>query len=321
MSYWEERLKKLHKLAEESEAEMMERLRRVYARESKALARNIAQYYAEYGVSNVIEYRVLLQTADPAFVELLIKDMNAFAEQYPEYAHLLPVRESVYKLDRMEALQESVRLQQLEIGAVENEMMASHLSFLGEEAAKAAEAVMGRSRMFHAYNEQIAKQFVDRAWVGGEDFSERIWANKEKLTQYLQQDLAQGFARGDSYQKLTKQLVQRMGDVSARDAYRLVYTEGTYVMAESSMEPFIQDFNQYKISIFGESACDLCKDMAEQVFAIKDRKAGINFPPFHPYCRCSFYIVEPEDWDAWIADYVARRMSTPEEAERILENL
>ena len=32
----------------------------------------------------------------------------------------------------------------------------------------------------------------------------------------------------------------------------------------------------------------------------------MNFPPLHPWCRCS-YEVAVEDWDAWIDDYVARR--------------
>lgn len=37
-----------------------------------------------------------------------------------------------------------------------------------------------------------------------------------------------------------------------------------------------------------------------------DRVAGENFPPFHPWCRCAYYIVVPDE-QKWIDDYVAAR--------------
>ena len=59
---------------------------------------------------------------------LLMEQMDEFAKKYPQYAHLMPVRESIYKLNRLEGLQYSVRMQQLEIGAVENEKITEHLN-------------------------------------------------------------------------------------------------------------------------------------------------------------------------------------------------
>ena len=50
--------------------------------------------------------------------------------------------------------------------------------------------------------------------------------------------------------------------------------------------------------------------MRDKKFSIKDRKAGINFPPFHSWCRCSF-IIAVDDWDKWIDDYAEKHGKEP----------
>ena len=95
----------------------------------------------------------------------------------------------------------------------------------------------------------LVRQFVDVPWCNGENFSTRIWNDTNRLAQYLQQDLAQGFARGDSYDRLVRNLRQRFRNVNRKNAYRLVFTEG-YLCdgGRSSMQPFIQDFDKYHTS-------------------------------------------------------------------------
>lgn len=77
-------------------------------------------------------------------------------------------------------------------------------------------------------------------------------------------------------------------------------------MAEATMHPFIEDFKKYRLSTVGDAdVCDICSGVASEVFDIADRKPGVNFPPLHPWCRCTFTI-EVDDWDAWIDDYEKR---------------
>ena len=52
--------------------------------------------------------------------------------------------------------------------------------------------------------------------------------------------------------------------------------------------------------------CELCRALHGQIFKFSQMESGINFPPFHEWCRCSFEIVMPTDREAWINDYVAR---------------
>ncbi len=307
MNYWQKRQQQLNKQLEKDEARLKKWLSSFYDSEFRKLDKQIAAYYAQYGTENVIEYRKLLKELPAEDKRLLIEQMDDFAKKYPQYAHLMPVRESVYKLDRLEGLQYSVRMQQLEMGAVTQEEIQKHLTRQALRGGNAAAEAMGFGENFYNMNPDIVTRFVNTAWAENKNFSQKIWKNTEKLANYLNTDIAQSFARGDSYEKMVRNLRQRFGKVSRKDAFRLIYTEGTYVMAESTMQPFVEDFEEYRISSTAADGkvCSICRALAEKKFQIRDRRPGANFPPLHPWCRCTFTI-EVGDWNKWMDDYERR---------------
>lgn len=306
MNYWERRQQELNRALEKDEESLKKRLSSYFDTEYRKLEKQIASYYQQYGENNVIQYRRLMESLPDADKRLLLEQMDEFAKKYPEYAHLMPVRESIYKLNRLEGLQYSARMQQLEIGAVENEQITEHLNRQAMRGANAAAETMGLGKNFYSNNPDITKLFVNVSWSEGENFSEKIWKNTSKLANYLNTDIAQGIARGDSYDRLVRRLRERFSNVSRNDAYRLIYTEGTYVMAEATMQPFTEDFQKYRLSTVNDGkVCAVCRGVAEKVFDIADRQQGVNFPPLHPWCRCTFTI-EVDDWDAWMDDYERR---------------
>lgn len=281
--------------------------------EFKRLDKEIASYYQQYGEDNVIAYRSLLQNLSDADKRLLMERMDEFAAKYPQYANLIPVRESIYKLNRLEGLQYSVAMAEANIAGYTNDQLNSYLTELSRKGVNYGMEALGFGKNFYSIDSDVVKQFVDAPWCNGENFSTRIWNDTQKLAQYLNQDIAQGFARGESYDKLVRNLRQRFGRVNRKDAYRLVFTEGTYVMAESTMQPFKDDFEQYKLSpVLDGKTCPICRGLKDQVFSISERQPGVNFPPIHPWCRCSWEIVV-DDWDRWMDEYVAERSLTEDE--------
>ena len=317
MSYWTDRQEQLKQSAEKSEAALKKRLEKFYDAEFKRLTKEIAAYYQAYGVDNVIEYRQLLQSLSDEDRTLLMERMDDFAEKYPEYANLMPVRESIYKLDRLQGLQYSILITEEEIAGYTNEQIREHLLKLSQQGLNYGMETLGFGKNFYSINDDIVRRFVDVPWCNGENFSTRIWNDTNRLAQYLNQDIAQGFARGDSYDKLVRNLRQRFRNVNRKNAYRLVFTEGTYVMAESSMQPFKDDFEQYRLSpVLDGKTCQICRGLREQVFEIKERQPGVNFPPLHPWCRCSWEIVV-DDWDKWMDEYVRKHGGNPNAASNI----
>ena len=303
MTYWQRRQKEQLKALEKSEKALMQRLTEYYRDEYAKLDKEIASFYSKYGVKKIIEYRMLLEDLSPQDRSLLIKNIEDFKEKYPNLKHIVPIRENIYKLNRLEGLQLSIIMQQAEIGTVNEQAVRRHLENLALKNANSVAELLGFGKNFYFENSDIIKNFVGVKWCDGKNFSQRIWENTDKLARYLTTDLAQGFARGESYEKLTTQIGKRFIDVAKRDIYRLVYTEGTYIMAESSAKPFENDFESYRLSTVGDGkVCPICTSVAENVFRFADREPGVNFPPMHPMCRCTFEIVV-DDWNKWLDDY------------------
>ena len=150
MNYWERRQQELNKAMEKDEEKLKKRLSSYFDTEYRKLEKQIAAYYKQYGTDNVIQYRRLMESLPDADKRILIEQMDEFAKKYPQYAHLMPIRESIYKLNRLEGLQYSVRMQQLEIGAVENEQITEHLNRQAALNANAAAEAMGFGKKISA---------------------------------------------------------------------------------------------------------------------------------------------------------------------------
>ena len=180
-TYWQRRQQELNKSMEKDEEKLKKRLSSYFDTEYRKLEKQISQYYQQYGEDNVIQYRRLMESLSDSDRRLLMEQMDRFSEKYPEYAHLMPVRESIYKLNRLEGLQYSVRLQQLEIGAVENEQITAHLNRQAMRGVNAAAEALGFGKNFYSNNPDITKLFVNVPWSNGENFSQRIWGNTDKL--------------------------------------------------------------------------------------------------------------------------------------------
>ncbi len=309
-AYWEKRRKALLSQMESDEKELFKKLDALYSSEIAKLERDIAAYYHLHGEENVIEYRKLLASLSEEDAALLMERMEEFGRKYPQYAHLLPVRESIYKLNELEAIQLSMRLQQLEIGAIEQGELQRHLEEQARRAANLAAEQMGFGSSFYTVNAAVVKATVGAAWAGGESFSERIWGNRQKLASYLGDDFAKLIARGASYDQCAKELSGRFESVSSRDIRRLVFTEGTFVLNEAQAQVHENGFEYFAISCADSRACEVCKSLqrkqSDDPVRFSERSPGVNFPPMHPWCRCS-YTVEVDDWDAWIDAYVSAR--------------
>ena len=134
MGYWEKRQQQLITAMEKDEAQLNRRLTETYEIEADRLEKHIAAYYMKYGKDEVIEYRDLLKALTPEEYSLLMRDMDEFAELYPQYEHLIPARKSAYIINRLEGLQISVRMQQLKIGALEQQEVENHLNKIAERS-------------------------------------------------------------------------------------------------------------------------------------------------------------------------------------------
>lgn len=295
--YWNERAEKLFKSIEKNEEQLNKKLAEYYKVEAERLNKLIASYYAKYGKENVIQYRELLKKLSDGERKLLIEDIDKFIEKYPKYEKLKKVRESIYKLDRLEGLKVSINLSQMELAEKEVEEVKKYLEDVYKTGFDYANKELGYPTNFNSYNKEAVEKFINKSWVGGINFSKRIYNNRDKVSKWVMTEFADGVKRGESYDRLIKKMMNRFQEVSKSSAKRLVTTEASYILNESSMKVFEDEFDEYKYNaMLDAKTSKLCRRLDGEVYKISERKAGKNFPPMHPNCRSSFTIVIPDDW-------------------------
>ncbi|MBU5594907.1 minor capsid protein [Amphibacillus sp. MSJ-3] len=296
-SYWLNRQDQWLTNQDKEDARLSKKLEKEYQRTAKELEKDIGNYFNQYGHDNVIEFRTMLQDLSDADRNLLFQDMDRFAEKYPQYSDLMPVRESIYQLNRLEGLHYSTQLKLLELGAIEQQELEKHLEKTYGKHYKNMLKELGIGNQFLAIDDQTMRNTLFSGWVNGQNFSNRIWSNKERMLEHMQTVYRDGLARGDNYAKMTKAIRERF-EVGASDAKRLVWTESSFILNQAHTQAYQNaGVEEYEISaIRDHKTSPICREMDGERFRFDEMEVGLNFPPFHPYCRTTFIgIIEDKE--------------------------
>lgn len=315
-SYWQRRRARADARLGKAEQDVAKRAEAFYREELKRLEKEIAAFYAEFAEGQVDAYKAAFKKLSADDERMLWEDCDRFAAEYPERAWMVPVRKGIYRLTRLEGLQQSARLGLAKATAKTEGLLKGHFEQVAREAAKAVADTMG----FDFYDDGAVRRFVGTKWADGKSFSERIWDNTAKLAEYVSGDMAKSLARGDSYAKLRDEIARRFVGQSVSNIMRVVQTEGTYVSRQVQGEEMRRaGFDAYYIdSVEDKHTCDTCRAISkrshEEPFRFEDAKPGENYPPLHPRCRCD---VNPavDDW----ADFIKGGNGRPQDRSKVAE--
>jgi len=271
------------------------KLRREYQRLAENLKKEIAAYYQKYGKDNVIDYRELVKSLSQAERDMLYRDMNRFVAKHPDLAHLIPIRESIYKLNRLEGLELSIRLLTLDFGAMEQEEILEFLQQAYESGYLSSMKGLENAPSFFDINRNAMMLTINEKWTNGENYSDRVWKNKERLINSINTYIRDGIIRGDSYRDMAKMLTDRT-DVGMNETLRLIYTESAFVLNQANKQAFIDaGIKRYQISaVLDQRTSPTCRRLNGEIFEFGDAKVGVNYPPFHPWCRTTVIPLENE---------------------------
>ncbi|SHE63923.1 minor capsid protein [Schwartzia succinivorans] len=150
---------------------------------------------------------------------------------------------------------------------------------------------------------------INQPWAGdGKIFSDRLWRDKDKLVNTLQQEMTQAVTRGDKLGDAVKKIASRM-NVAKSSAARLVMTESAFISGRSQRDCFKGlGVNKYEyVATLDRKTSEICQEMDGKVFDIDDYKPGTNAPPMHCWCRSC---IAPYFDDEEISERAARDPKT-----------
>ena len=193
------------------------------------------------------------------------------------------------RTSRLELLQARINLDTVMLAWEEEQLTAKYIT---EEVIKEhirQAGILGMTVPSRSQLETLAKAVL-LSDVSGATFSDRIWANQNELRNNINQTIERALIRGEHPRKSAasiKRLVRDDYGKANRAADRILVTESARGQIIAQRESYKEAGIAQYIYLAEPSACDVCSELDDKVFKVKDMVIGVNAPFMHPWCKCS----------------------------------
>lgn len=298
-SYWLKRSEELDKVAKMTEKEVMKKLSALYRDAFRSIEKEVNDFMMKYAADHKLDYATVTQMLTPidlAEYNEKIQELHAmYRDTKSEYIKIEIERlKARSKITRLRALQDAINV---ELCKVTHEyQMTLEDTLIGLFSAQYEKACELMGVMAPGIPREAIKKIIEYPYAG-KMFSDRIWDNKDALVKYIQQDLTVGIIRGDSIQKMARQLKKDL-KVLYYQAERLVRTETNYAMNQAHLKGYKDSgvVEKYEfLAAHDKRTSKLCRDLDGEMFELSKAVVGENYPPMHPNCR-STVVPVLEDW-------------------------
>ncbi len=297
--YWAERARqdkiKVIKTGEQG----IDNLKRILKTNLDDVEKKIKEFYDKYG-DNPAE-----KLSYDEF-EKYKRKLAKKAKKYPQDKTLQKLAKQdipKYKIDRLRALQIDLQMQLTEATAGQEAGIYKTLNDVG----KVSQAVLAKrfkdtiGLEFNTIASRKMKQLMTADWCQGKNWSDRIWADRDKVGEKLTEILEKGVTQGTSLQKMSRELRDVTGN-SFNNAFRLIRTETSHIDGQVTLEGYKQAKDElgleyYEYDAFLDSrTSNICRELDKKRFRIDEAEVGVNYPPMHPNCRSTTQMVLDEDY-------------------------
>ena len=283
-SYWEKRSIQRISAAEKSSIPYIRQVQNIYKNAAKDTIESVrAMYRAYYKNDNTFDMDALNSVAPQGDVKRFLAQMKAkgLSTYLPDnfkgrMTRLELINAQIWGEVKKASVSEKIATTDLYEKVFENSYYQT-----GFDMAKG----LGENIAFSTLDKRTVEKVLNQKFEG-EDFSQRIWSNTDKLASQLSEIIARSIATGASVERTSREFRERFG-VGISNATRLVRTETCYfennaelaAYAEMGIEEFVF------VATLDERTSDICQSMDGQRFKMSKAMVGENVPPLHPNCR------------------------------------
>jgi len=313
-------------------------LARLYRETQKAIQRELEVFYGRYsrdvGVSLEDARKALNKSELKSYLEQTQEYYDAIKETGyafdPAYRQKLHRRLSLKSaVSRLEALQDDIQWEVEKLYAQEQNAFKDGMGEAYEESYYRAtfnlQQGLGFGSPFAALNTRVIEKAVSEKWQG-ENYSDRIWANKDRLTLILQQTIPQGIALGQNPNIIGKTIHDRMFGQGATKGHggmmwrsiSLARTEFNHITNSATWDTYVESgvVERYQfLATLDHRTTDSCQELDLKIFKLSEKMEGINYPPIssppHPCRSTTTAYFPPDEIDAMFDDVATRIARDP----------
>lgn len=293
--YWKKRNSELLKIHAQKADDIERELIKEYERSLNGIKKEIETFYARYAGENGIsmaEARKQLSRDELKGFKLSLEEFRekALDNADGKWTTMLDNEYMRSRVSRLEALKYQMRgevelLKQKQEDKFSTSLKKAYSDTYYTTNKHIADSV-DYAVNFAKFDRDTVKNAIYEKWLDGSNFSDRIWNDKQKLLRELNTNLVQGITRGDSPDKMIKNISSRM-NVSKSRVAALYQTEYTHIMVDARLRSIMDaGCDEYEIDENMDSdICDECASMHGKHFKLSEYQQGITAPPFHTRCR------------------------------------
>lgn len=316
-AYWKKRFELLEQSQNQLGVQCYVDIEKQYRQAQKQIEGQLSAWYQRFASNNGVtiqEARKMLTAKELAEFKW---DINQYIQYGQENAingiwvKQLENASARYHISRLEALKIHIQ-QSLEVmfgnqlDSIDSSMREIYKSGYYHTAFEIQKGV-GVGWDFATLDDKTISKVINKPWaVDGKNFSERIWGNRQKLVNELNNTLTQNIILGKDPQKAIDEIARKM-NTSKSNAGRLVMTEEAFFSSAAQKDCFTElDVEQFEIvATLDSHTSEICQDMDGKHFPMSQWEVGTTAPPFHVRCRSTTVPYFDDDFDS-VGERVAR---------------
>lgn len=295
--YWKKRFELIEQSQHQQGVQCYAELERRYRQAQRQIETQIQSWYGRFASNNGIsiqDARKMLTNKELAELKWDIHEYIRCGEQNAlsgTWVKELENASARYHISRLEALKLQTQ-QQIEVlfgnqlDSIDSTMKSIYTSGYYHTAFEIQKG-FGIGWDFATLDEKQINKIINKPWaVDGQNFSSRIWTNRQKLVNELNTTLTQNIILGQDPQKAIDEIARKM-NTSKVNAGRLVMTEEAFFSSVAQKDCFNElDVEQFEVvATLDSHTSEICQGMDGKVFPMSQWEVGITAPPFHVWCR------------------------------------
>ena len=293
--YWEERMINMILESERSVLDYEKLLLEAYDYALIQVKREIEAFFQKYARDNKVSYAEARRRLDAAekkdFQSLLrewykVAQENGMSAEYKQYLQELGKR--VY-ITRLETLEASLRYQIEKLKSDQYKWMTDLtdinylVGYYNSYYTVAQGLEVGVN--FATVDRMGIEKAIKERW-NGRNYSDNIWADKDKLIQTISTILPRSFSMGLNSRDLGDQIAKEMG-TSKNRGRALARTEINHLCNQASLDVYkLCGIEKYQfLATLDMRTSEICRGMDGTIHKVTQAKVNVNYPPMHVNCR------------------------------------
>jgi phage putative head morphogenesis protein, SPP1 gp7 family len=290
VSYWEDRQEKTYLAGEQTIDEYFKELKKAFETSKRDIWSVIDQFQGKYAQGNGVtfaEAQKRLSQAEIGELQDYIDKVNANLGTYNQELENMSIKA---RITRYEALEKQIDAVLQNLYKAEYEYKGSEkLKEIGMDSYNRTWYNMDIYRGFHHEFAQISPRKLDILIsypFDGKNYSQRLWTQKGFMQDKLMSSLTTVMVQGKNPRTLYRDFAKHFSN-RGFEAYRLLHTEASFMIEQATLESY-KGFGSEKYEILATldtRTSKICQHQDGKVYDTDKAVTGVNYPPFHPFCR------------------------------------